>query len=73
MVSEWLQKKTQWYTLHEIQNNFLAQDILSCISSCLQQPKFATLTIDETTDVSNASQAVQYVRDLFDVHEDLSL
>ena len=49
----------------------MGKDILNNISSRLQQSKMATLMIDETTDVSNASQAVRYVTDVFDVYEDL--
>jgi len=60
--------------VQQIQNDFLELDILGNISSCLQQSTFATLMIDETTDVSNVSLAVvvlRYVTDLFHVHEDL--
>jgi len=76
LISEWLQKKSYRYTSHKIQYHFLelmAKDILGNISSCLQQSTFATLMIDETTDMSNVSQAVvmlRYVTDLFHVHED---
>ena len=52
----------------------MAKDISSNISSHLQQSKFATLMIDETTDVSNASQAfvvLRYVTDVFDGYEDI--
>ena len=74
LVAGWLRYR---YTSHKIQDDFLdlmGKDILSNISSRLQQSKFATLMIDETTDVSNASQAVvvlRYVTDVFDVYEDL--
>ena len=52
----------------------MGKDILGNISSRLHQSQFATLMIDETTDVSNVSQAVvvlRYVTDAFDVYEDL--
>jgi len=77
LVAGWLQKKRYRYTSHKIQDDFLdlmGKDILRNISSRLQQSKFATLMIDETTDVSNSSQAVvvlRYVTDAFDVCEDL--
>ena len=76
LVSEWLKRKTHKYTSHKIQNEFLelmASDVLTGISSHLHQSPFVTLMLDETTDVSNTSQAVvvlRYVTDLFDVHEE---
>ena len=77
LIAGWLQKKRYKYTSHKIQDDFLdlmGKDILGNISSCLHQSKFTALMIDETTDVSNVSQAVvvlRYVTDAFDVYEDL--
>ena len=51
----------------------MALDVLTDISFHLYQSPFVTLMLDETTDVSNTSQAVvllQYVTDAFDVHEE---
>ena len=58
LIAGWLQKKRYKYTSHKIQDDFLdlmGKDILGNISSHLHQSKFATLMIDETTDVSNVS------------------
>ena len=77
LIAGWLQKKRYRYTSHKIQDDFIdlmRKDIISNILSHLQQSRFATLMIDETTNVSNAYQAVvvlQYVTDVFDVYEDL--
>ena len=76
LVAGWLQKKRYRYTSHKIQEDFLdlmGKEILRNISSHLQQCKFVILMIDETTDVSNSSQAVvvlRYVTDVFNVCED---
>ena len=51
----------------------MALDVLTDISFHLHQSPFVTLLLDETTDVSNTSQAVvvlRYVTDTFDVHEE---
>ena len=51
----------------------MASDVLADISSHLHQSPFVTLMLDETTDVSNTSQAVvmlRYVTDVFDIYEE---
>ena len=76
LVLEWLKRKTHKYTSHKIQNELLelmALDVLTDISFHLHQSPFVTLMLDETTDMSNTSQAVvvlRYVTDAFDVHEE---
>ena len=51
----------------------MALDALTDISFHLHQSPFVTFMLDETTDMSNTSQAVvvlRYVTDAFDVHEE---
>ena len=52
----------------------MGKDILNNISSCLLQSNFATLMIDQTTDVTNSSHEVvvlRYVTDAFNVFENI--
>ena len=65
LVIEWLKQKTHKYTSHKIQNKFLELMTLDELT--------VTMILDESTDVSNTSQAVvvlQYVTNAFDVHEE---
>ena len=74
LVLEWLKQKTYKYTSHKIQNEFL--DGIRCVNRyfiSFTSIPFVTLMLDETTNVSNTSQAVvilKYVTDAFDVHEE---
>ena len=58
-VINWLQRKVNKYTSHEIQNDLLkalATHVSSDIASCLQRSPFLAVMVDETTDVSNREQ-----------------
>ena len=58
---EWLKRKTNKYTSHEIQNNIIkvmASHVLRNITSSLQKSPFLTLMMDETTDISNKEQVI---------------
>ena len=58
-VINWLQRKVNKYTSHEIQNDFLkvmAMHLLSGITTFLQQSPFLAVKVDETTDLSNREQ-----------------
>lgn len=73
---EWLKRKANKYTLHEIQNDIIkvmAMHVLRNVTACLQQSPFFTLMIDETTDVSNKEQTtivVRWVSEHLEVHEE---
>ena len=49
-MDEWLKKKTDKYTSHDIQNELLAQHVLRSIASHIQDSRFVTVMIDEITD-----------------------
>ena len=54
-VLEWLKRKSNKYTSHEVQNDLLrvmARHVLFNVSSCLQESPFLTIMMDETSDVS---------------------
>ena len=76
VIHSWLQKKTNKYTSHEIQNEILkimAISVLRNISNVLQRSPFLTIMIDETTDISNKEQVVVVFRRVdedFEVHEE---
>ena len=56
---EWLKRKTNKYTSHEMQNEIIkvmAMNVLRTITSSLQTSLFVTLMMDETTDISNKEQ-----------------
>lgn len=60
-VNDWLKKKINKHTSHEIQNNILkvmATSVLRNIAASIQQSPFITVMMDETTDASNKEQAV---------------
>lgn len=73
---KWLSKRSDKYTLHEIQNGIMkvmAMQVLRDISASLQQSRFLSVMVDETTDVSNTEQmtvVVRSVSDCFEVSED---
>ena len=75
-VINWLQKKINKYTSHEIQNgilNTVAMHVSRDITTCLQQSPFIAVMVDETTNVSNKEQmtvVVRSVTDCFEVHEE---
>ena len=69
---DWLKKKINKYTSHDIQNEILklmAVRILRDIASGLHLSPFITIMIDETTDVSNKEQATIVFRSVNDEFE----
>ncbi len=75
-VNNWLKKKTNKYTSHDIQNEILkvmAMRVLRNIGNSVQSSPFITILIDETTDTSNREQVTlvfRSVSDKLDVAED---
>jgi len=73
---EWMKRKVNRYTSHDIQNEVLkvmATNILRTVSKCLQESPFIALMLDETTDIGNDEQTtivLRRVTDSFDVHEE---
>ena len=58
-ILQWLKRKANKYTLHEIQNDIIkvmAMLVLRKIIACLQKSPFLTLMLGEMTDVSNKEQ-----------------
>ena len=58
-IKDWLQRKTDKYTSHEVQNSFLnimALDVLRDVTEKLQKSPHLTIMIDETTDLTNQEQ-----------------
>ena len=73
MMLEWLQRKCNKYTSHEIQNDLIkimALHVLRRIADHLQKSPFLTVMIDETTDISNQEQVTVVIRR---VDEDLGV
>ena len=73
VMREWLQRKCNKYTSHEIQNDLLkimALCVLRSIADHLQKSPFLTVMIDETADISNQEQVTVVVRR---VDEDLTV
>lgn len=74
-LAEWLRRKSNKYTGHDMQNEMLqvmALHILQKIALSLQSTKF-TIMVDETTDVSTNEQVVIvlcWVDQHLDVHKD---
>ena len=73
---EWLKRKVNKYTSHEIQNDIIkvmAMHVLRNVATSLQQSPFLTLMMDETTDISNNEQTtivIGYVSEHLEVHEE---
>ena len=68
-MDEWLKKKTDKYTLHDIQNELLeimAQHVLRSIAVQIQDSRFVTVMIHETTDVCNQEQVTVVFRTVDD-------
>ena len=76
MTVDWLKRKCNKYTSHEIQNELLkimAHNVLRSIAVDLQKSTFLTIMIDETTDISNREQVtivIRRVNDDFEVYEE---
>ena len=75
-ISEWLARKANKYTSHEVQDEILkimAHQILRKIATDLQSSPFLTIMADETTDASNHEQVtivLRWVTEDFQVHEE---
>ena len=73
---EWLKRKVNKYTSHEIQNDIIkvmAMHVLRNVATCLQQSPFLTLMMDEATDISNNEQTtivIRCVSEDLEVHEE---
>ena len=74
-MKQWLEKKTEKYTSHDIQNEMLilmAHQIIRDLSDEVRSTFFATIC-DERTDVSNKERltiCLRWVDDCFESHED---
>ena len=80
MIYEWMFKRTDKYTSHDLQNDMrkaMAHKVLRNINSRLHSASFFTIMADETTDASNKEQVVIVFRYVgnndFSVEEDLGL
>ena len=65
IVYEWLKKRTNNYTSHEIQNELLkimALNVLRKVSACLHSSSLYSIMADETTDISNREQVTIILR-----------
>ena len=65
VMLEWLQRKYNKYTSHEIQNDLLkimALHVVRSIADHLQKSPFLTVMIDETSDISNQEQETVVIR-----------
>ena len=73
---EWLQRKTDKYTSHEIQNRLIqimALQLIRKIAEKIQMSPFVTVMIDETTDITNKEQVTIVIRRIDEdlgVHEE---
>ena len=74
-LKQWLEKKKEKYTSHDIQNEILilmANEILRNLADEIRDTFFATMC-DEYTDISNKEQltlCLRWIDELLDVHED---
>ena len=75
-MQDWLQRRTNKYTSHELQNTFMkimALGVLRIIADKLQKSPFLTIMIDKTTNISNQEQVTIVIRridDKFETHEE---
>ena len=75
-MQDWLQRRTNKYTSHELQNTFMkimALGVLKIIADKLQKSPFLTIMIDKTTNISNQEQVTIVIRridDKFETHEE---
>ena len=64
-IETWMQRKTDKYVSHDIQNELLkviSLSVLRKIASCIRTAKFYCVMCDECTDTSNREQLVICVR-----------
>lgn len=76
-LAEWLEKRTNKYVSHDVQNELLkvmALSVLRDISCAIHESSFYSIMCDECTDASNKEQLViciRYVTNIdLEVHED---
>jgi hypothetical protein len=75
-ILEWLKKKQQKFTSHEIQNEFLylmSKEVMFNIQSAVQASDYFVIMADECTDVSNKEQfsvTLRYIDEQFEAHEE---
>ena len=70
LMSEWLKRKMNKYTTHEIQDSIskvIATHILKDISESIRLSPFIAVMMDEATDISNKEQATIVIRSLNNV------
>ena len=76
IITEWLKKKTNKYTSHEVQNECLqimAHQVMRDLSKAIRSSLYFTIMADECTDISNKEQftiCVRWVDDSLVDHED---
>ncbi len=66
-LSDWLQRKNNKYTSHEIQNKLIqimAHQVLRDLASKIQNSKFICIMIDETNDITNKEQVTIVIRSI---------
>ena len=74
-LKEWLEKRTEKYRSHDIQNELLkliAHQILRDLTGEMRDSFYATIC-DEYTDISNKEQltlCLRWVDEIFNIHED---
>ena len=75
-VSQWLKRKTDKYTLADIQNEILmtmSQNVLHTVTKLVQSAHFFSIMVDETTDGANEEQVVlccRWVDSSMNAHEE---
>ncbi len=76
-LSDWLQRKNNKYTSHEMHNKLIqimAHQVLRDLASKIQNSKFICIMIDETSDINNKEQVTIVIRSMNDeleVSEDI--
>lgn len=74
-LTEWILKKTNKYTSHDIQNEMIeimSNSILRKVVESIKSADFYCMMSDETTDISKKEQmvfVVRWISDTFDIHE----
>ncbi len=66
-LSDWLQRKNNKYTSHEIQNKIIqimAHQVLRDLASKIQNSKSICIMIDETNDITNKEQVTIVIRSI---------
>ncbi len=75
-IKDWMEKKTDKYVSHDMQNEILkvmSLQVSHKIIDCLHSTDYFTIMIDETTDCSNSEQVViccRWVDSSLEAHEE---